>query len=105
MGQNSGKGACKDDNKDTGRDGEKEVTGVKELRDLLKMFEDFKKNFRAQMRELKTVYFSALVFICNDVKDTATDIKNLRLEMQELLRQNFELREENNSLSERCDEL
>ncbi|KAH9364895.1 hypothetical protein HPB48_011831 [Haemaphysalis longicornis] len=104
MGKNSGKGACKDANKDTGRDGEKEVTDVKELRDLLKMFEDFKKDFRAEMRDLKDG-ISFCTDVCNDVKDTATDIKNLRLEMQELLRQNIELREENKRLSERCDEL
>ncbi|KAH9368476.1 hypothetical protein HPB48_022181 [Haemaphysalis longicornis] len=105
MGKNSGKGACKDANKDTGRDGEKGVTDVKELRDLLKMFDDFKKDFRAEMRELKDGISFCCTDICNDVKDTATVLKNLRLEMQELLRQNIKLRKENKRLSERCDEL
>ncbi|KAH9364334.1 hypothetical protein HPB48_009402 [Haemaphysalis longicornis] len=76
----------------------------KKLRDLQKLFEDFKKDFCAEMCELKDGIFFC-TDICTDVKDTATDIKNLRLETQELLRQNIELREENKRLYERCDEL
>lgn len=98
------KDAGKDGSKDAAKDAEKGGTDVKELRDLLKMFENFKRDFRAEMRELKDG-ISFCTDVCNDVKETATDIKNLRLEMQELLRQNIELREENKRLSEKCDDL
>ncbi|KAH7954756.1 hypothetical protein HPB49_021513 [Dermacentor silvarum] len=51
-----------------------------------------------------TIRLLSTPFTC-EVKDAATDIKNMRAEMQELIRQNMELKAENKKLSQKCDEL
>lgn len=64
---------------------------MKEMQELVTAFENFKRDFRAEMRELKdSVLFCTDV--CTDVKNTAGEIKQLRQDMQEILRQNQELK-------------
>lgn len=82
----------------------KDTSDSKELRDLFRAFENFKRDFRVEMKELKEgVSFCSDV--CNDVKDVAEDIRTLRQEMKELLNENRKLKTENERLSKKCDEL
>lgn len=94
----------KDSAKSAGKDAEKDAADVKDLKELTKAFENFKRDFRSEIREIKdSIAFCSDT--CSEVKDVATDIKNMRAEMQELIRQNMELKAENKRLSQKCDEL
>lgn len=94
----------KDSAKNAGKDAEKDAADAKDLKELSKAFENFKRDFRIEMREIKdSITFCSET--CSEVKDAATDIKNMRAEMQELIRQNMELKAENKKLSQKCDEL
>ncbi|KAH6936858.1 hypothetical protein HPB50_023800 [Hyalomma asiaticum] len=91
----------KDSAKSGGKDVEKDAADVRELS---KAFENFKRELRLEMREIKdSITFCSET--CSDVKDAATDIRNMRAEIQELIRLNAELKAENKRLSQRCDEL
>lgn len=84
--------------KNAGKECEKETTDMKELQELVTAFENFKRDFRAEMRELKdSVSFSTDV--STEVKNTADEIKQLRQEIQEMFRQNQELKAEKKTLS------
>ncbi|KAH7937298.1 hypothetical protein HPB49_010443 [Dermacentor silvarum] len=94
----------KDSAKNAGKDAEKDAADAKDLKELSKAFENFKRDFRIEMREIKdSITFCSET--CSEVKVAATDIKNMRAEMQELIRQNMELKAENKKLSQKCDEL
>ncbi|KAH7978626.1 hypothetical protein HPB49_006158 [Dermacentor silvarum] len=99
-GKDSGKNAAKGG----GAPSEQDAGNSKDLREMTKAFENFRRDFREEMRELKKGV-SYCTDICNDVKDIATEIKNLRVEMQELLRQNTKLKGENARLTQRCEDL
>ncbi|KAH7953087.1 hypothetical protein HPB49_004515 [Dermacentor silvarum] len=94
-----------------GKDAGKQDTNLKELSDLAKALETFRRDIRAKTREIKDGIselkdgVSYCTDICNDVKDTAAEIKNLRMEMQQLLKQNMDLEAENAKLTQRCEEL
>ncbi|XP_072144521.1 uncharacterized protein [Dermacentor andersoni] len=96
--------------KDTGKSTVKgggvpsEPDATKDLREMTRALENLRRDFREEMWELKKSV-SYCTDICNDVKDTTNEIKNLRLEMQELLKPNTELKGENARLSQRCEEL
>ncbi|KAH6936417.1 hypothetical protein HPB50_016967 [Hyalomma asiaticum] len=90
--------------KDAGGDSDKDALDVKDLRELVKAFENFKRDYRSDMRELKDSV-SFCTDICNDVKGIAENIKQLRQEMHDIVNENKALKAENERLAQKCEEL
>lgn len=97
MGKDSARGAA---SKDT----DKDAADAKDIRDLLSAFDKFSRDFRAEIRELKESV-SFCTDVCNDVKTATEEIKKLRQEMNELVKQNRELKAETDRLANKCEEL
>lgn len=75
-----------------------------DAKEFVKALEDFRREIRAELRTLKeSVKFCSDT--CDGVKEIGSDVKELRKEMQSLVRSNHELRVENEKLSARIDEL
>lgn len=82
----------------------KESKESKEVRDLAKALDDFRREIRNELRSLKDSmkYCSDT---CDDVKDISKDVKELRREIQLLTNTNNELQTENKRLGSRVEEL
>lgn len=90
--------------KDTGGDADKDMLDGKDLRELIRAFDTFKRDYRSDMRELKDSV-SFCTDICNDVKGIAENIKQLRQEMHGIVNENKALKAENERLAQKCEEL
>lgn len=83
---------------------EKDVTDMKDMRELLSAFHKFTRDLRAEFDELKKS-ISFCTDVCNGVKTATEEIKKLRQEMNELVKQNRDLKAENDRLANKCEDL
>lgn len=77
---------------------------MKDMQELVTAFENCRRDFRAGMGELKGSV-SFCTDVCTDVKNTADEIKQLRQDMQKILKPNQELNTENERLARKREDL